>query len=48
VAFFGAVVSEQVYMLCLLTIKFDPRFSLWPAKEIVLSLLMLTIKTDRG
>jgi hypothetical protein len=46
-AFFSIALSENVHILYLFPMKFDPRFSLWPRKEVMLPSPMLTIKLDR-
>jgi hypothetical protein len=44
-AFFGIAISENVHILYLIPIKFYPRFSPWPPKEIMLSSPMLTTES---
>jgi hypothetical protein len=46
-AFFVVVISEHIYIFYLLPLKFDTRFFPYPLKEIMPSLLMSTMETDR-
>jgi hypothetical protein len=45
-AFFGIVISENVYILYLFPIKFVPQFYPCPPKKIMLSSPMPTVETD--